>query len=172
MEPASDAQAPDLELDDKSQYGFVQWYNSLPKVRFIDCKSARHIASCRDDTQAALHHLTLVALCTGLHRRQVLRSQGASRLEWHICEGSRRDVSLVFFAVCRVSTLCMATMQCSLQGSSTKLLLLLRCLASRMVDCLVCPLCSPHYLQVTTLQTRTYRSTWTIDAVMVVAALT
>ena len=33
MEPASDAAAPDLELDDRSQYGFVKWFNGLPQVR-------------------------------------------------------------------------------------------------------------------------------------------
>ncbi len=32
MEPAGDVNAPELELDDKSQYGFVQWYNALSKV--------------------------------------------------------------------------------------------------------------------------------------------
>ncbi|KAL0034692.1 hypothetical protein WJX77_003027 [Trebouxia sp. C0004] len=42
MEPAGDITAPELELDDKSQYGFVQWYNALSKdkaiVRFFDRK--------------------------------------------------------------------------------------------------------------------------------------
>lgn len=32
MEPAGDAQAPDLVLDDKVQYGFVQWFQGLPKA--------------------------------------------------------------------------------------------------------------------------------------------
>ena len=32
MEPSGDAVAPELDLDDKSQYGFVQWYNALPQV--------------------------------------------------------------------------------------------------------------------------------------------
>ena len=32
MEPAGDALAPDLVLDDKAQYGFVQWFQNLPKA--------------------------------------------------------------------------------------------------------------------------------------------
>ena len=32
MEPAGDAQAPDLVLDDKVQCGFVQWFQGLPKA--------------------------------------------------------------------------------------------------------------------------------------------
>lgn len=32
MEPAGDVTAPELDLDDKAQYGFVQWYHALPKV--------------------------------------------------------------------------------------------------------------------------------------------
>ncbi|KAL3140673.1 hypothetical protein ABBQ32_005238 [Trebouxia sp. C0010 RCD-2024] len=42
MEPAGDALAPDLVLDDKAQYGFVQWFQGLPQdksiVRFFDRK--------------------------------------------------------------------------------------------------------------------------------------
>lgn len=42
MDPSGDALAPELELDDKAQYGFVQWYNALPQdkaiVRFFDRK--------------------------------------------------------------------------------------------------------------------------------------
>ena len=32
MEPAGDSLAPDLVLDDKSQYGFVQWFQGLPQA--------------------------------------------------------------------------------------------------------------------------------------------
>ena len=32
MEPTGDVLAPDLLLDDKSQYGFVQWFQALPQA--------------------------------------------------------------------------------------------------------------------------------------------
>lgn len=131
MEPASDAAAPDLELDDRSQYGFVKWFNGLPQVRQkrrAGCLCARYLIS--GDCNLGLFWTMQDATVVRFFDRKVRLS------------GPVPYCSLVHlhntWAGCRVFTLCMARVQCSLQGSSTRPLLLSKCLlAVRMGDCLV-----------------------------------
>ena len=69
MEPAGDVTAPELELDDKSQYGFVQWYKALSKValQLPGCSSLLPGVALAEPAKS----LIPCVHCTGQNNRQI-----------------------------------------------------------------------------------------------------
>ena len=79
MEPSGDALAPELELDDKAQYGFVQWFNALPQVGSRTTLETRDSTDgCVPDSRCVRRTRLLLGSSTG---RQVdsLRQAQSSR---------------------------------------------------------------------------------------------